>query len=132
MTRILDEDLPPTVSVYQTGLVGCIVSTVFVTTLWVSPTPMQWIILVAIGLVAALAHLLIIRAFQHADASTLAPFTYAEVIAAAFLDFAVFGNVPTTGTVLGLVLIVISAIVIAVRVKPRRARLTETQGTEAS
>jgi drug/metabolite transporter (DMT)-like permease len=132
MTRILDEDLPPTVSVYQTGLVGCIVSTVFVTTLWVSPTPMQWIILVAIGLVAALAHLLIIRAFQHADASTLAPFTYAEVIAAAFLDFAVFGNVPTTGTVLGLVLIVISAIVIAVRVKPRRARPTETQGTEAS
>ena len=39
MTRILDEDRPPTVSVYQTGLVGCIGSTVIVSTLWVSPTP---------------------------------------------------------------------------------------------
>ena len=65
------------------------------------------------GLIAALAHLLIIRTFQHGGASTLAPLTYAEVIAAAVLDFAVFGNVPTTRTMLGLALIIISAIVIA-------------------
>ncbi|MCA8879572.1 MAG: DMT family transporter [Rhodobacteraceae bacterium] len=125
MTRILDEDLPPAVSVYQTGLVGCIASTAIVITLWVSPTPRQWIILVAIGLIAALAHLLIIRAFQQAEASLLAPFTYSEVIAAAVLDFAVFGNVPTNRTVLGLALIVASAIVIAVRTKPKGAAPTE-------
>jgi drug/metabolite transporter (DMT)-like permease len=114
MTRILDEDLPQTVSVYQTGIVGCAMSTIIVSTLWVSPTPTQWIVLVGIGFIAALAHLLIIGAFQHADAGTLAPFTYAEVIAATILDFAVFGNVPSTRTMLGLVLIIISAIVIAV------------------
>jgi drug/metabolite transporter (DMT)-like permease len=131
MTRVLDEDLPPAVSVYQTGIVGCIVSTAIVTTLWVFPTPTQWIMLVAIGFIAALAHLLIIRAFQHADASTLAPFTYAEVIAAAVLDFAVFGNVPSIRTVLGLVLILISAVVIAVRVKPTDASPTEIQAREA-
>lgn len=50
--------------------------------------------LIAIGAVAAVAHLLIIKAFEKADASTLAPFTYSEVIGAAILGYAFFGDAP--------------------------------------
>ena len=113
LTRLIETDIPPIVSVYQTGLVGCVASTAAVGTVWQQPAIADWPILIAIGAVAALAHLLIIKAFEKADASTLAPFTYAEVIGAALLGYIVFGDAPDMIACVGLGIIVASAIIVA-------------------
>ncbi len=113
LTRLIETDIPPIVSVYQTGLVGCVVSTAFVGAVWQQPAAADWPILIAIGAIAAVAHLLIIKAFERADASTLAPFTYSEVIGAAILGYVVFGDAPDMVASAGLGVIVLSAVAVA-------------------
>ena len=112
LTRLVESGIPPIVSVYQTGLVGCVASSLVVAGVWQAPTATEWVCLPAIGMVAAAAHLLLIKAFERADASTLAPFAYSEVIGAAVLGFIAFGDVPDPWAWTGLAIIVLSAIAV--------------------
>jgi drug/metabolite transporter (DMT)-like permease len=75
----------------------------------------------AAPLVAACAHFLIIKSFELADASTLAPFTYSEVIAATILGFLVFGDAPDLWTYIGLSIIIASAIGLLIVKQPDKA-----------
>jgi len=125
LTRVVESRIPAIVSVYQTGLVGCILSSVAVLSVWQEPSMIQWLQLVAIGCVAALAHLLIVRAFERAEASLLSPFTYAEVITATILGYLVFGDVPDRWAYAGLALIILSAIAVVPR-EPRREAAAQT------
>jgi len=125
LTRVVESRIPAIVSVYQTGLVGCVLSSVAVISVWQAPTGAQWLQLVAIGCVAALAHLLIVKAFERAEASLLAPFTYAEVITATILGYFVFGDVPDRWAYAGLALIILSAIAVVPR-EPRREAAAQT------
>jgi len=118
LSRAIDENSPPLVSVYHTGLVGCAASSAFMPFVWVPPSHSQWALLTGIGAVAACAHFFVVRAFAEAKASTLAPFTYTEIFAATILGYVIFDNVPSVSTVLGLVLIAFSGILIAVRTQP--------------
>lgn len=118
LTRIVENRIPPLVSVYQTGLVGCLASSAVVATVWEQPAWRNWILLAAIGIIAAIAHLLIIKAFERADASTLAPFTYAEVVGAAILGFIVFGDAPDLLTCAGLAIIILSAVAVVAYNRP--------------
>ena len=47
---------------------------------WVNPTPNEWIMMAIIGLIASVAHLFIILSLKYADASKLAPLGYTEII----------------------------------------------------
>lgn len=60
------------------------------------------------ALASMLGNLLLLRAYRHAPASTLAPFIYTQLIAATFLGVLVFGNWPNAVALFGLVLIVFS------------------------
>lgn len=122
LTRLVDSKIPPIVSVYQTGLVGCLASSILVIPVWQPPTVQQWAMLAAIGLVAATAHFFIIKAFERAEASTLAPFTYAEIIAATILGYIVFGDAPDIWTYAGLAIIIASAVILASAKRTRNAR----------
>jgi drug/metabolite transporter (DMT)-like permease len=95
--------------------VGCVASSLVVASVWQAPTAAEWIYLPAIGVIAAVAHLFLIKAFERADASTLAPFTYSEVIGGAVLGFIVFGDVPDPWGWTGLAIIVLSAIAVVSR-----------------
>ena len=61
----------------------------------------------------AISQLLIVWAFAHTPASTLAPFTYFEIVAAVTLGFFVFGTVPSWLSWVGIALISISGILVA-------------------
>ncbi len=112
LTRLVESHIPPIVSVYQTGLVGCIASSAVVASSWHNPTGLEWLFLAAVGVIAAIAHFFIIKAFERADASTLAPFTYTEVIGAAVLGLVVFGDAPDLLASLGLGIIILSAVAV--------------------
>lgn len=86
----------------------------------VAPTGAQWALLGLLGVIATAAHLSLVAAFQRAPASTLAPLQYLEIVAAAALGFALFGDVPDGVALAGMLLIVGSGAVVVWRERVRR------------
>lgn len=63
-----------------------------------------------LGGVSASVHLMVIRAFQFAPTTTLAPLIYLELLGAAFVGFVFFGDIPDTRTIIGAGLIACSGL----------------------
>ncbi len=82
---------------------------------WVSPTPAQWGLLVALGLVMVSAQTCFILAMKNADASYAVPFMYATLVFAAVYDFALFGVIPAVWSAIGAAVIIAGALFLAFR-----------------
>jgi len=79
------------------------------------PSIGEWGWLGILGVVATLSHMLAIRAFRLAPASTLAPFQYLEILGATLLGALIFGDLPDALTFLGITIIVSSGLYVFVR-----------------
>ena len=97
---------------------------------WRWPGGSDFALLILIGLLAAIAHILLTRAYARADASAVMPFDYARLPFVAALAFFVFGEVPDLWTWVGAAIIGASAIYIAHR-EAQVARVTATIGAAA-
>jgi drug/metabolite transporter (DMT)-like permease len=84
---------------------------------------MVWIAFAATGLLGGIRHLFVVNAYQHAPASVVSPFFYCELVGVALLGFVVFGDVPTSRTLVGASIIVISGLYIAHRERVASRRL---------
>lgn len=82
---------------------------------WTWPESDLWAWLVALGVVATLAHLAINRAFASADASFIAPFGFAQIPFVAAVGFGVFGEIPDMWTFVGAGVIMASGVYTAHR-----------------
>ncbi|NND91740.1 MAG: DMT family transporter [Granulosicoccus sp.] len=84
---------------------------------WTPSTPdlAQWAWLAAIGMIAAVGHLLVVIAVNRAPTSLLAPFGYVEIIAATLLGWLVFGDWPDHLSWVGIAVIVISGLYVFMR-----------------
>ncbi len=78
------------------------------TLIW--PSPVQWIMLVGVGIIATVCHLMIVHAFRRAPASVLAPFQYLEIVSATTLSYFVFHDVPNAWKWLGICIIISSGL----------------------
>ena len=105
-TRMLGFTDRPWTTMFYTPLVGAVVASIIVPFVWVTPSPREWAILIGLGLFAGIAHFMLIKAFQSAEASGLQPYNYAHIIWASLLGFIFFGSVPEFWTLLGAALIV--------------------------
>ncbi len=76
------------------------------------PSATEWGLLLLLGLIATLAHLLIVYAYKIAPVSLLAPFQYIEIISATILGLVIFHDFPDGTTWIGISLIVASGIYI--------------------
>jgi len=65
-----------------------------------------------LGLFSAITHFLSIAAFRLADASTLAPLVYVELVGATLIGFLFFGDVPGVATIVGASLIVAAGLIL--------------------
>ena len=63
---------------------------------WQTPTLMEFVWLILLGIGANLIQVCLIRAFSATDASALMPFRYVELIFSALFGFLLFGEVPMT------------------------------------
>jgi drug/metabolite transporter (DMT)-like permease len=66
------------------------------------------------GAVGAGSHLMLVRAYETANASTLAPFTYSHTVAALGTGWLVFGTFPDGWALAGMALIVATGTAMAV------------------
>lgn len=102
-----------------TGVVGLLVGIVLLPFQWHESIAAlsqfglwQWLLIINVGLFGALGHLLQIKAYQHAPASLLAPFSYFQIIAAATLGFVIWGDFPDFWVWVGISIVCGSGIVV--------------------
>ena len=69
----------------------------------------------ACGLIAAIGHYTVIRAYDFASAPVLAPLAYTEMISAVALGYLIFGDFPDGWTFLGVGILIASAVYISLR-----------------
>ena len=113
--RLAAHDDPRTTACY-TMVVACVISTVAVPFFWVTPANLTDLLVFAgIGLAGAFAHFGLIKAFEHAEASLVAPFDYGQLIGAALLGYVIFAELPDLWTWVGGAIIVASGIYVARR-----------------
>jgi len=68
-----------------------------------------------LGVLASAGHFVLIRAFEHAPPSVLAPFVYSQLVAVLVLGYLVFGDFPDGWSLLGMAIIVLAGAWIAAR-----------------
>ena len=93
-----------------TGVVGLAATSLALPFVWKTPDLRGAALLLLIALIGSLAQLALIKAFEHAEASALQPFSYALVVWAALMGFLVFGDVPGMFVVAGAVIVVGSGV----------------------
>jgi len=82
---------------------------------WQWPAAATWLVIGAIGCLAAVSHLLSAEAFKQADASLVMPLDYTRLLWAAAIGFLLFGEFPDLWTWVGGGVIVASACYISYR-----------------
>lgn len=82
---------------------------------WSVPAWNDLVFFAGLGLLSAISHLLSIVAFRFADASTLAPLVYVELIGATLIGYFAFNEVPGASTLVGAGCIVAAGLVLLQR-----------------
>ena len=110
MTRIAAATEDTRTSLFWTSAVGVIVTSAAVPFWWTAPSPFAWTLMVGTGLLFGFGHYLLIKGFEVAPASMLAPFIYTQLIWVTIIGYIVFGNFPDGFTLLGGVVVIASGL----------------------
>jgi drug/metabolite transporter (DMT)-like permease len=103
----------PFTTLVWTLATGTVISTPLAILTWQPVTATAWGLIVGLGAVFALAQGLMIAAYVHAPAGVLAPFSYAQIVAATVVGVLVFDTVPDLWTLLGVVMIIGAGVFVA-------------------
>ncbi len=113
----------PYTSIFYAGLVGSVLSLLSLPSVAMPlQSPYHAIAFAGLGMLGGLGHLILIKAYEHAPASRLAPFSYSQLIWVAAIGFFAFGDFPDGWSLLGIGILVGSGIYIA-----RHQRRTEQE-----
>ena len=112
VTKKLHKSDHPLLTLLLTGVVGAIIGSMIVPSVWVQPTILEWYMMFAIGFFASIGHLFLILSLKYADASKLAPFGYFEIITNILIGYYFFSHFPDSWTFIGLLIIISSGIYI--------------------
>lgn len=112
---------------YQVLGVGA-VTLIPATMVWVQPTPMEWLIIAAIGVTSFFAQKSNIYAYKHGEASLLASLDYVRLLFATMLGYLLFDQLPQISTWIGAGIIVAAAVFTVFREARRKQTLTRAPG----
>ena len=110
LTRYVSSEDSPDTSLFYTGITG------FVILATIGPffyTPIEnhhWFFLLAICMLGAGGHFLMINAFKHSEASILQPFTYLQLVFVSIIGVLVFNEKLENEIILGSAIVVIAGL----------------------
>jgi drug/metabolite transporter (DMT)-like permease len=121
LTRKLAATEPAMRLLFYTALVGSLSMSFLVPAHWFSawPSPLQTLLIVALGFAASIGHFLLTRAYHVTPASTLAPLLYSQLIWAMIFGIVVFGHLPDHWTIAGMLVIGASCLSLVWRRGPK-------------
>lgn len=73
---------------------------------WVAPSPTEWAMLLAAGVMSGVAQLLMTEAYRAGDTTVVAPFEYGAIIYATIIGVALWGEYPDLFDLAGVVILV--------------------------
>ncbi|PHK96257.1 EamA family transporter [Pseudoroseomonas rhizosphaerae] len=79
---------------------------------WVWPTPEQWALLAAVGLISAVAQLLMTAAYRSGETTLIAPFEYSGLLWTMSLGVLIWGELPRAWDFVGIAVLVASGLYI--------------------
>lgn len=115
LTRKISGSAHAMVTTFYTSLMGAILLSAPVIVLWKDITPLQWALFLLLAAIANGGHYLIVKAYDHGEASLLAPLAYTEMIMATAVGWWFFGDFPDLWTFVGVGILIACAIYISLR-----------------
>lgn len=79
---------------------------------WITPSAKHLLLSLCTGLLVTVGHMFTFLAFKHAQAQAVAPFYYSFMIWAVALGFVIFGDVPNSLAIVGMLLILASGLAV--------------------
>lgn len=120
-TRRLSGSSPALVTLAFTALLGAALMTLLLPFYWSPPSLTDFGLMASMGLIAAIGHLCVIRAYEWGEASLLAPFSYSEIVTMTLVGYVFFGDFPDSWTWVGIAVVTASGIYISLRERRRGA-----------
>ncbi len=119
LTKRIAGSAPAMVTTFYTSLMGAIIMCAAVPFVWQEVTPAHWGFFVLLALIANGGHFLVVKAYDHAEASLLAPLAYTEMIMAVAAGWYFFGDFPDLWTFVGVGILIACAIFISLTGRAR-------------
>ena len=113
LNRKLSIVSPPLVIAFAGAVCAAAVLTPWLAENWIPIPADAWWLIALLVVCGGANQTMLVFAFAHADASTLAPFTYSEIVSAVIFGFLFFGTLPSLLSWGGILLIVVSGIYVA-------------------
>jgi drug/metabolite transporter (DMT)-like permease len=113
LNRKLSIVSPPLVTAFAGAVCAASSLTLLLPGSWTPIPDDAWWLIGLLVLSGGANQTMLVFAFAHADASTLAPFTYSEIVSAVIFGFLFFGTLPTALSWAGIALITLSGIYVA-------------------
>jgi len=101
LTRWVGRRDSPQTSFFYTGIGGAVGMTIIGPFFWTTMAPEHWIWMGLLCMTGAGGHLLLIKAYEAAEASALQPFAYLQLVLTSILGALVFSEIVTTNLVVG-------------------------------
>jgi drug/metabolite transporter (DMT)-like permease len=96
---------------------------------WVWPDPWDAMVLFLVGVFGGIGQITVTESYRHADAGTVAPFSYTSMICSLVIGYSFFGEVPEAVVLLGALLVVLAGLFVIYR--ERQLHIDRTLEREA-
>lgn len=106
MLKQLNKTEHPSTIVFYFTLYATLLFLPFLPAVWVWPTAMEWLILLAIGALATLAQVWLTQAYRHGKASSISLYNYTSVVASVFWSWVLLGEKLFLNSLLGIAIII--------------------------
>lgn len=110
--RLAGRDAALTTLFYPAVVGSVVVPLLFPQTLSLPGQPFHAALFLALGVLGGIGHFFLIRAYDHAPASSLAPFMYAQLVSSLLLGWLVFGQFPDGVALCGMLAIAASGLLL--------------------
>ena len=101
LTRLATRDEPAFVALFWSGIIGAGLVSVIGIPYWEPMTGADWIWMTIYALLALLGNWLLIRCYEVAEASSVQPFAYLQIVLVSLIGIVVYGEVLRTPVLVG-------------------------------
>ena len=110
LTRYVSQEDTPETSLFWTGIVGALSTTLIGVWFWQQPDGNDWGWILLLCIFSTLGHFLLIKSYDFAAVSIVQPFAYFHLIFISIVGFYIFGESLTLNIVIGSIIVIFAGI----------------------